>query len=114
MSVFNSIFKSEDQLSDQFELLDVQAYKKAVINKNVQLVDVRTPAEFKKGHLGKALNVDYYNKRQFREAFEKLNKEEPVYLYCRSGFRSKKAAFRLLKMGFIKVYDLEGGINNWR
>ena len=99
---------------DQFELLDVRDYKNAVINKKVQLVDVRTPSEFKKGHLGQAMNIDFYDKRSFEASFEKLDKKKPVYLYCRSGFRSKKAAMRLLDMGFIKVYDLKGGLNNWR
>ena len=114
MSMFKSIFKSRDRNSDQFVLLDVRDYKKAVINKKVQLVDVRTPAEFKKGHLGQALNIDFYDKKSFEESFQKLNKDQPVYLYCRSGFRSKKAAMRLLNMGFSKVYDLKGGLNNWQ
>ena len=101
-------------MSKQFELLDVKDYKKAVINKKVQLVDVRTASEFKKGHLGQAMNIDFYDKQSFETSFEKLDKKQPVYLYCRSGFRSKKAAKRLLDMGFNKVYDLKGGLNNWR
>ena len=114
MSIFKSVFKKQGKNSDQFVLLDVAEYKQAVINKEVQLVDVRTPAEFKKGHLGKALNIDFYDKKSFNESFEQLNKEQPVYLYCRSGFRSKKVAMRLINMGFSKVYDLKGGLNNWR
>lgn len=114
MSMFKSIFKSRDRSSDQFVLLEVQEYKKAVINKKVQLVDVRTPGEFRKGHLGQALNIDFYDKKSFEKSFGQLNKDQPVYLYCRSGFRSKKAAMRLLNMGFCKVYDLKGGLNNWR
>ena len=113
MSIFRSFFGAKERNSDQFELLDIQAYKKAVINKEVQLVDVRTPSEFKKGHLGRAINIDFYDKNSFCESFEQLNKEEPVYLYCRSGVRSKKAAYKLLKMGFSKVYNLKGGINSW-
>lgn len=112
--MFKSIFKGKDINSDQFELLDVRAYKKAVINKQVQLVDVRTPAEFKKGHLAQALNIDFYNKKSFKDSFEKLDKKQAVYIYCRSGFRSKKAANLLLEMGFAKVYDLKGGLNNWQ
>ena len=114
MSIFRSIFKYGEQGSEQFELLEVQEYKKAVINRKVQLVDVRTPGEFKKGHLAHAVNIDFYDKRSFKESFEHLNRDEPVYLYCRSGFRSKKAAMRLLNMGFTKIYDLKGGLNNWR
>ena len=114
MSIFKSIFKNKEINPDQFELLDVRDYKNAVINKKVQLVDVRTPSEFKKGHLAQALNIDFYDKGSFKTSFEQLDKTQPVYLYCRSGFRSKKAAVRLLAMGFVKVYDLKGGLNNWR
>ena len=43
----------------------------------------------------------------------KLDKSKELYIYCRSGNRSGKAAKKLGKMGFAKVYDLEGGIINW-
>ncbi|NND78860.1 MAG: rhodanese-like domain-containing protein, partial [Maribacter sp.] len=49
----------------------------------------------------------------FKQAFEKLDKSKPVYLYCRSGSRSKKAAQKVLDMGFVKVYDLKGGYMRW-
>ncbi len=114
MSFLRSLFKSDTSASKNFEVLELAAYKKAVINKKVQLVDVRTPAEFRKGHLAKAQNIDFYDKKGFAEAFDDFDKSKPVYIYCRSGFRSKKAASRLLQMGFSKVYDLKGGLNNWR
>jgi rhodanese-related sulfurtransferase len=41
-------------------------------------------------------------------AFDKLDKTQPVYIYCRSGNRSAKSAIRLQEMGFEKIYDLEG------
>ena len=114
MALLRSIFGKHKKASNQFELLEVKEYKEAVINKKVQLVDVRTPEEYKKGHLGHALNIDYYDKKGFAASFDSLNKELPVYLYCRSGFRSKKAAMKLIAMGFKKVYDLKGGLNNWQ
>jgi rhodanese-related sulfurtransferase len=43
-------------------------------------------------------------------AFDKLDKTQPVYIYCRSGNRSAKSAIRLQEMGFEKIYDLEGWI----
>ena len=95
-------------------MLEVSDYKAAVIGKNVQLVDVRTAKEYRKGHLGKAMNIDYYAKKDFEKEFEKLDKNKPLYLYCRSGFRSRKAAAKLIEMGFSKIYDLKGGLNNWR
>ncbi len=113
MTFLRSIFKSEIQDSNQFELLDTSQYKKAVINKDVQLVDVRTPGEYRKGHIGRALNIDFYAKEQMKKAFEQLDKNKPVYLYCRSGFRSRKVAKKLIEWGFSKIYDLKGGLNNW-
>ena len=114
MSFIESLFTSNTSNPENFELLEVADYKKAVINKKVQLVDVRTAAEFHKGHLARAQNIDYYDKKGFAEAFGDFDKSKPLYIYCRSGFRSRKAASRLLKMGFSKIYDLKGGLNNWR
>ena len=114
MSFFSSLFRRKIKLSDRFELLKTPDYKKAVFNKDVQLVDVRTPGEYRKGHLAKAKNINYYAKAQFANSFKQLDKSKPVYLYCRSGHRSRKAAMRLIDMGFSKIYDLEGGLNNWQ
>ena len=101
-------------MSDRFELLETSDYKKAVLNKDVQLVDVRTPGEYRKGHLGKAKNINFYAKTKFITAFEQFDKSKPLYLYCRSGVRSRKAAMKLIDIGFKKIYDLKGGLNNWQ
>ena len=42
-----------------------------------------------------------------------LNKDEPVYIFCRSGNRSQKARQIMLEHGFTQVYDLDGGYNAW-
>lgn len=101
-------------MSEKIEILSVEEYKKAVNNNDVQLVDVRTPREFRGGHIARAINIDYFQGTAFEEAFEKLDKGKPVYLYCRSGNRSLKAARKLVSMGFEKVYDLQGGILKWK
>ncbi len=44
----------------------------------------------------------------------KLNKDEPLYIYCRSGNRSGKAASKLKELGFKEVYDLQGGVLDWK
>ena len=113
MSFLSTIFKSKSVDSDKIEILDTRSYKEAVLGKNVQLVDVRTQREFRSGHIGKAVNIDLYRGGAFERAFEKFDKQKPVYLYCRSGTRSQKAARKLLAMGFEKIYDLKGGILQW-
>ena len=113
MSFFSNIIGSGPDTGGKFEVLERQIYKEAIQNKEVQLVDVRTNREFRKGHLARALNIDFYKASKFRVEFEKLDKTKPVYIYCRSGHRSRKAGKRILDMGFGKVFDLEGGLNNW-
>ena len=113
MSFFSSLFGGSALNSDKFEILDKNAFKAAIRQKKVQLVDVRTPREYKGGHIGKAINIDLFQGGSFRQAIEKLDKNKAVYLYCRSGSRSKKAAQKILDMGFEKVYDLKGGYMHW-
>jgi len=82
------------------------------MGKTIQLVDVRTPNEFKMGHLNKALNINYYD-QDFSTQIGKLNKSKPIYVYCRSGVRSKYSSEILKKLGFKTIYNLKGGILNW-
>lgn len=81
-------------------------------DKDVQLIDVRTPEEFKQGHIINAKNIDFFS-QNFDVQFENLDKSKPVYIYCRSGNRSGKAAIKLAKKGFVKILDLEGGYLNY-
>lgn len=75
--------------------------------KNMVLVDVRTPKEFASGHLENAINIDWYDP-QFINKFNDTDKEKTIYLYCKMGGRSAKAAAVLDSLGY-KVVNLEGG-----
>jgi rhodanese-related sulfurtransferase len=82
-------------------------------DKSVQLVDVRTPEEFASGHIEGAVLIDFYD-TDFGERIGKLDKNKPVMVYCAAGGRSGSTAEKLNKMGFKKVYDLDGGMRAWR
>ncbi|TFU16131.1 rhodanese-like domain-containing protein [Thermus tengchongensis] len=71
------------------------------------VVDVRTPQEFAEGHVPGAINLPVENVVQWADT---LPKDKPVYLYCRSGNRSRQAAEYLKKKGYTNLYNLEGGI----
>lgn|SRR5690606_22357257 len=114
MSFLRALFGRKRDTSDKLKILDPSAYSKAITGNKVQLVDVRTPGEYKGGHIKKAINIDFFNRTDFERSFEKLDKEKPVYLYCRSGARSQKAAKRLIGMGFTQIYDLKGGYMHWK
>ncbi len=94
-------------------ILDVADYKEVVVGEAVQLVDVRTPKEYQEGFIDDAINIDYLNQVTFNTAFEKLDKNKPLYIYCRSGNRSQKSAKLLLDLGFTEIYDLKGGYIAW-
>ena len=113
MSIFSFLFSCNTQQSDNIVTLDKNTFKSKIEEKKVVLVDVRTPKEFESGHITNAINVNFFDTKKFVSSFNKLNKEEPVYLYCRSGKRSLKAAKRLDSLGFKKIYDLKGGYLDW-
>jgi rhodanese-related sulfurtransferase len=92
-------------------VLDVTTYKKAISN-DVQLVDVRTPKEYNQGFIKSAKNIDYFSDN-FKTQFQELDKEKPLYIYCRSGGRSGKASKILKELGFKEIYDLKGGYLAW-
>lgn len=94
-------------------LLDKTEFKQQIENKSIQLVDVRTKAEFETSHIKGAMNADVLKEEKFKNQFEEYNKEEPVYIYCRSGNRSQKASQLLCELGFKKIYDLKGGYLTW-
>ena len=77
------------------------------------VLDVRTPGEFSKGHLGVAKNVDW-NGSDFEKETATLDKSKPVFVYCLSGGRSSSAANKMRSDGFTQVYELSGGIMKWR
>jgi len=95
------------------EHINAVEFKEKIEGNNVQLIDVRTPKEFTHEHIKGAININYYKKELFKNEMAKLDKSKPVYVYCRSGVRSNKSA-KILKNAGYKVYDLKGGILNWK
>ncbi len=73
-----------------------------------QLIDVRTPEEFSKGHLPNAKNINY-NAATFEDQINQLDKNKTVFIYCQSGGRSGKAYKKMKAQGFTTVYDMKGG-----
>lgn len=110
--VISSMITSCAQNSQNIKVLDVKAFNDSIQQKDVQLIDVRTPSEFNLGHLEGAKNIDFYS-QDFKTEFDLLDKEKPIYIYCKSGNRSGQTANKLIKMEFKQIYDLEGGYLKW-
>lgn len=103
---------NDSSVAQEIHLLSRQEFHDATAKKEVQLVDVRTPEEFAEGYLENAKNINVLETDFITQA-EKLNLDEPIYLYCRSGKRSAKAALILKDVGFKEIYDMNGGYSHW-
>lgn len=93
--------------------LSVPEFEKAIGENSVQVLDVRTAAEYQTGHLKDAFLADWNNETEFMERIKSLDKNKPVYTYCLSGARSGAAAQWMNQNGFT-AYNLKGGIVAWR
>ena len=99
---------------DKNNLVSANKFSEIISNdKSVIIIDVRTPDEFNKGHLKNSLNVNWFDEN-FDENLNIFSKDLPVMVYCLSGGRSSKANERIKSLGFKNVYELDGGILEWR
>ena len=96
------------------KVIGVTEFAEQLKQKNIQIVDCRTPDEYKSGYIQGATLADWNNQQQFADAAKKLDKSKPVYVYCLAGVRSAKAADWFAKNGFTNVYSLDGGIKAWQ
>ena len=111
--VFASLFMGcKDDSDDQIILVTPDEMTSLMELEDVQLVDVRTAKERVDGFIKNSQNIDF-NSPTFDEDIQKLDKTKPVILYCHSGRRSAICAKKLKDAGFVKIYDLKGGITQW-
>ena len=70
------------------------------------LLDVRTPQEYREGHIPGSQNVPLQQLDKVEEVTE--NKDTVLYVYCHSGARSKQAVSLLQAMGYTNVHNIGG------
>tara|TARA_B100001057_G_scaffold204249_1_gene204982 strand:+ start:167 stop:478 length:312 start_codon:yes stop_codon:yes gene_type:complete len=70
---------------------------------NTFVIDVRTDDEFKSGHLESAINIEW---QDIVSVASIIDKDDQIYLYCRSGNRSQKATNMLIDVGYKNVINL--------
>lgn len=94
-------------------LLSPDQFEKAVLKPGVQVVDVRTPEEYAKGHIKNSVLANWKVRKEFESRTDSLDKSKPVYLYCFGGTRSHAAAELLRSKGYTQVFELAGGLSKW-
>ena len=83
-------------------------------DENAVILDVRTPEEFETSRIPNSKNIDFYNPQNFMKEIEKLDRDSSYYVYCRTGVRSANSCQLMNELGFDKVYNLLGGIVEWK
>ncbi len=84
-------------------------------NNQIILLDSREPKEFKVSHINNAICVgyDHFN---IKETIQKIpaNKNTKIIVYCSLGIRSEDIAEKLKEIGYTNIYNLYGGIFEWK
>jgi|TARA_B110000495_G_C22816292_1_gene476525 rhodanese-related sulfurtransferase len=95
----------------KIEVIEKELFKD-LIEKKIQIIDVRTAEEFRDGNIKNAINIDFKSS-SFIQNISRLDKKKPYLIYCKSGNRSGKASEIMDSLGFYRIYDLRGGYMNW-
>ncbi|MFV8834981.1 rhodanese-like domain-containing protein [Aquisalimonas sp.] len=93
--------------------LDTNEATRLYNREDALFVDVRSEADFAKGHLPGAINVPNGNVDQRHKRLQK-HKSKPVIVYCAQGMQSAKAGKQLKEAGFEQVHQLRGGYLSWQ
>jgi rhodanese-related sulfurtransferase len=81
--------------------------------RSVELLDVRTPGEFREVHVNFARNVPLNQLERFYMARSPSGASQPLYVICQTGGRAHKACEKLMRAGHLNVVSIEGGTQAW-
>ena len=93
--------------------VNVEEYDKLRADTNRVILDVRSTAEFEKGHVPGAVNIDI-SSTQFADKAFALDKSKTYLVNCAVGMRSARACKKLESMGFTNLFDLAPGFDGWK
>jgi rhodanese-related sulfurtransferase len=82
-------------------------------DKSVELIDVRTPVEYREVHVGFARNVPLDQLDVASWTSGRSDSSRPLYVICRSGGRGKQACEKMKSAGITNVINVEGGTLAW-
>jgi rhodanese-related sulfurtransferase len=83
-----------------------------LMNQGALVIDLRSKALYDAGHIGDARNVPAAELESQADGLKKW-RDKNVITYCDSGVSGASGARTLMKLGFTKVFNLQGGLNAW-
>ncbi len=110
LSLFSQV--QENKVEDVTALEASALIKENLDNPDFLIIDVRTPSEYKNGHLKGAVNINLISET-IKEDLSKLDSRKIYLIYCRSGYRSSLAVSMMQKLEFAFIYHMANGIIEW-
>ncbi len=104
---------SDDEVSEKkhpYVIDNENLEKKLEASENILVLDVREEAEYVFNHIPNAISIPL---GELEERIGELNKENEVYVVCRTGNRSDLAAQKLAEKGFTNVINVVPGMSQW-
>jgi phage shock protein E len=86
--------------------------QKLMVDNKIVVLDIRTPEEFKAGHIAGATNIDFLA-TGFEQKLAALDKSKMYLVHCASGNRSAQSLPVFKKLQFQSLYHLDGGFRSW-
>jgi len=91
--------------------VSVQQGKEMIDIGEVFLLDVRTQEEYNEGHISGSTLIPV---QELEARLNELPRDKKILVYCRSGNRSATASETLIKNGFAQIFNMKGGIIEWK
>ncbi len=108
--IISKMFLGKSRNLNDYKEIDYETLKHyAKTDKNVVIVDVRSPQEYAEKRLPLAINIPLYELES--KMNQLLNKDAKIILYCQSGIRSKRAEEILIQNGYTDVCSLKDGLD---
>jgi phage shock protein E len=94
------------------KFVNAEQAQKLMAARNMVVLDLRTPGEFKAGCISGATNLNFFAP-DFEKQLAALDKNQTYLVHCASGNRSSQALPIFKKLKFQSIYHLDGGLKGW-
>ena len=105
--------KKRDMFSDYAPKIASDSLNANKGNKNIVLIDFRTPGEYNEEHINGAVWINYFD-ASYKEKLSTLDKNITYFVYDMAGRITAKIVKKMKDLGFKEVHNLKGGLNEWK
>lgn len=109
---FTMLYACSTKKNERVTDISVAEFKTKMTEKNVVILDVRTPAETSEGIIPGAMEMNI-NDADFDMKIKNLDPDKTYLVYCKAGGRSSRACDKMQQTGLENIYNLKGGYTAW-